>query len=150
MMYEIDLSTLVLIGLSDNETKVVTIDSEFIIKENSKKIIDNSCHYFGSSLSDRIKATNRLVNMASKTPIIVEESRNIIFFPLRSTREKNNIWVSFNHLDKYIKDGHNTILKFKNGKEITINFSYYIVDNQVTRSLILDYEINNRRKSLKK
>ena len=147
-MYEIDLSTLAIIGLSDNETKVITLDKDFIIKENSKKIIDNSCHYFGRSLSDRIKATNRLVNMASKTPIIIEESRNIIFFPLRSTREKNNMWISFNHLDKYIKDGHKTILKFKNGKQIVIDFSYYMVDNQVTRCIILDYEINNRRKSL--
>ena len=147
-MYEIDLSTLVLIGLSDNETKVYTLEDEFIVKENSKKIIDDSCRYFGSSLTDRIKATNRLVNMASKTPIIVEESRNIIFFPLKSTREKCNIWISFNQLDKYLKDGRNTILKFKNGKQIILNFSYYIVDNQVTRCIILDYEINNRRKSL--
>ena len=147
-MYEIDLSTLVLIGLSDTETKVYTLEDQFIVKENSKKIIDDSCRYFGSSLTDRIKATNRLVNMASKTPIIVEESRNIIFFPLKSTREKCNIWISFNQLDKYLKDGRNTILKFKNGKQIILNFSYYIVDNQVTRCIILDYEINNRRKSL--
>ncbi len=147
-MYEIDLSTLMLIGISDEETKIITLDNEFIIHENTKKIIDNSCHFFGSSLADRIKATNRLVNMASKTPIIIEESRNIIFFPLKSTREKNNIWISFNQLDNYSKKDNNTILKFKNGKEVSIRFSYYIVDNQVTRSIILDYEINNRRKSL--
>ena len=88
--------------------------------------------------------------MASKTPIVIEDTRNIIFFPLKSTREKNNIWISFNQLTKYTKDGNNTILKFKNNKEITIKFSYYIIDNQVTRSLILDYQINNRRKSLEK
>ena len=149
-MYEIDLSTLMLIGLDDISTKVVTIDNEFIVKESCKKIIDNSCRYFGSSLIDRIKATNRLVNMASKTPIVVEESRNIIFFPLKSTREKNNIWISFNNLDTYTKDNNNTIFIFKCGKKISLNFSYYIIDNQVTRSLILDYELNNRRKSLEK
>lgn len=149
-MYEIDLSTLMLIGLDDVSTKVVTADNEFIIKESCKKIMDNSCRFFGSSLTDRIKATNRLVNMASKTPIVVEESRNIIFFPLKSTREKNNIWISFNNLDTYTKDGNKTILIFKNGKQISLNFSYYIIDNQVTRSIMLDYEINMRRKSLEK
>ncbi len=149
-MYEIDLSTMMLIGIDENTTKIVTTDKDFIINDSCKNIMNNSCKYFGSSLIDRIKATNRLVKLNSKTPIVVEESRNIIFFPLKSTREKNNIWISFNHLDKYIKDGQNTILKFKNGKEITINFSYYIVDNQVTRSLILDYELNKRRKSLEK
>ena len=145
-MYEIDLSTLLLIGLNDESTKVVTTEGEFIVNNYSKKIIDNSCKFFGSSLADRIKATNRLVKMASKTPIIIEESRDIIFFPLRSTREKNNIWVSFNNLVKYEK----TIFYFKSGKQISIKFSYYIIDNQVTRSLMLDYEINKRRKSLEK
>lgn len=149
-MYEIDLSTLMLIGMNDESTKIITVDNEFVVNESCKKIVDNSCRYFGSSLTDRIKATNRLVNMASKTPIVIEDTRNIIFFPLKSTREKNNIWISFNQLTKYTKDGNNTILKFKNNKEITIKFSYYIIDNQVTRSLILDYQINNRRKSLEK
>ncbi len=149
-MYEIDLSTLMLIGINDESTKIITVDNEFVVNESCKKIVDNSCRYFGSSLTDRIKATNRLVNMASKTPIVIEDTRNIIFFPLKSTREKNNIWISFNQLTKYTKDGNNTILKFKNNKEITIKFSYYIIDNQVTRSLILDYQINNRRKSLEK
>ena len=149
-MYEIDLSTLMLIGIDDSHTKVVTLDNEFVVELSCKQIVDDSCRFFGSSLTERIKATNRLVKMASKTPIIIEESRNIIFFPLKSTREKNNIWVSFNHLDKYFKDDNNTVFKFKNGKSVAIKFSYYIVDNQVTRSLILDYEVGNRRKSLEK
>jgi len=149
-MYEIDLSTLMLIGIDDETTRVVTTEEELIIKNNSKKIMDESCRFFGSSLTDRVKATNRLVNMASKTPIVVEESRNIIFFPLKSTRDKNNIWISFNNLDKYEKDDNKTVFYFKYGKEISLNFSYYIVDNQVTRSILLDYEINKRRKSLEK
>ena len=147
-MYEIDLSTLMLIGIDDESTKVVTLNDEFIINSSSKEIIDYSCRFFGSSLSERIRATNRLVRMASKTPIIVEESRNIIFFPLKSTREKRNIWISFNNLDKYEKDENKTIFYFKNKKTVTLVFSYYIVDNQVTRSIILDYEFNKRKKIL--
>ena len=118
--------------------------------DNAKNIIEKSCNYFGSSLVERIKATNRLVKMASKTPIIIEESRNIIFFPLKSVREKNNIWISFNNLEKYEKKGSNTVFIFKGKKKVKINFSYYIIDNQVTRSLILDYEYQNRLKSLEK
>lgn len=86
-MYEIDLSTLLLIGIDEESTKIVTLTDEFIIHENVKTIIDNSCKFFGSSLTDRIKTTNRLINITSKSPIIIEESRNIIFFPLKSTRE---------------------------------------------------------------
>lgn len=149
-MYEIDLSTLILMGIDDKTTRVITNEDSFIVYNSSRKIVDDSCKYFGSSIENRIKSTKAIAKMSAKVPIIIEETRNIIFFPIRSTREKNNIWISFNNLDKYTKDGRNTILRFKCGKEITLKVSYYIIDNQVTRSMILDYEMNNRRKSLEK
>ena len=149
-MYEIDLSTLMLIGVDDNTTKIITLDEEYILNINSKKIIDNSCKFFGSSLVERVNMTKRLININSKSPIIIEDSRNIIFFPLKSVRDKCNIWISFNNLEKYIKNDDKTIFIFKNGKEVIIDFSYYIIDNQVTRSLMLDYEVKKRRESLKK
>lgn len=149
-MYEIDLSTLMLIGIDDSRTLVVTLEKDFIVDECAKKIIDNSCKYFGSTLVERIKATQRVVNIRSKVPIIIENSRNIIFFPLKSCREKSNIWISFNNLVRYEKKDDVTYLYFKENKVQKLDFSYYIIDNQVTRSLLLDYEMNKRRKSLEK
>lgn len=149
-MYEIDLSTLMLIGIDDYSTLVITTEKEFIVQENAKKIIDNSCKFFGSSLRECTNATQRIVNIHSKVPIIIEQSRSIIFFPLKSSREKNNIWISFNNLIKYEKKDNKTVLYFKENIVKKIEFSYYIVDNQVTRSLVLDYEVNKRRKSLEK
>lgn len=149
-MYEIDLSTLMLIGIDDYSTLVITTEKEFIVQENAKKIIDNSCKFFGSSLRECTNATQRIVNIRSKVPIIIEQSRSIIFFPLKSSREKNNIWISFNNLIKYEKKDNKTVLYFKENIVKKIEFSYYIVDNQVTRSLVLDYEVNKRRKSLEK
>ena len=42
-MYEIDLSTVMLIGLDDYKTKVITLNDEFIVEVDSKKLMDNSC-----------------------------------------------------------------------------------------------------------
>ena len=149
-MYEIDLSTVMLVGIDEYTTRVITFDSELTVDVDSKKIVDYSCKYFGSNLLERINMTKRLINIKSKSPIIIEESRNIIFFPLKSIREKCNIWISFNNLEKYTKFGNKTRFIFSNGKEVVIDFSYYIIDNQVTRSLMLDYEVKKRRESLKK
>lgn len=149
-MYEIDLSTLILLGMNDEATRVITSENDFVVKTDSKSIINNSCKFFGSNMADRLKMTNRLINIKVKAPIIVEESRNIIFFPLKSTREKNNIWISFNNLEKYEQKKDETIFYFKCGKVINIKFSYYIIDNQVTRTLMLDYELLKRRKMLEK
>ena len=119
-MYEIDLSTLVLMGIDENTTRIITDDDSFIVYASTRKIIDESCKYFGSSIENRIKSTKVVAKMSAKVPIIIEETRNIIFFPIRSTREKNNIWISFNNLENYTKNGRETILKFKSGKEITL------------------------------
>ena len=51
-MYEIDLSTLMLIGIDNEKTKVITIDNEIIVNESCKKIVDNSQY---QNLIDEIK-----------------------------------------------------------------------------------------------
>ena len=147
-MYEINLSTLMLIGIDSQSTRVVSYDDDFICPFSSKDIINNACKFFGSSINDCVKKTSRLLYISSKSPIIIEEFRNIIFFPLKSVKEKCNIWISFSNLEKYEKNGTATMFYFKGGKKISLNFSYYIIDNQVTRSMMLYYEINKRRKSV--
>lgn len=148
--YEIDCSTLMLMSEGENKTRVFTYDDEFVVDICVRKIVDNSCRFFGSNLTERTNMTKRLINITSKLPIVVEETKNIIFFPLKSTREVENIWISFNNIDRYIKNDKKTTLYFKKGKSINLNFSYYIVDNQITRSLMLDYELKKRRKSFEK
>ena len=72
-MYEIDLSTVMLIGIDDYKTKIITLDDEFITADDSKKIIDNSCKFFGSSLTDRVNMTKRLINItATEWPDVLE------------------------------------------------------------------------------
>lgn len=147
-MDEINRSTLLLIGLDDNKTRVITYDSDYLVDESARDIVNQSCINFGNTLMQRIKMTKSLVNISSKAPVLIEESRDIIFFPLKSPRLKNNIWVSFNNLNSYDKIDDKTSLNFKGNKTILLDFSYYIFDNQVTKAILLHYEIKKRRKSL--
>ena len=70
--YEIDMSTLMIMSISENTTRIITIDDDFIVNDNSLSIIDNSCRFFGNSLKERINVTKRLVNISSKSPIIIK------------------------------------------------------------------------------
>ena len=147
-MYEVNLSTLLLIGIDEKSTKVVDFNGEYLINDNVKNIINYSCKFFGSSLVERGNVTKRLINISNKAPIFIEETKNMIFFPLRSTREKVNIWISFNNLESYEQVGRKTLLKFNNQYELLIDYSYYMVDNQMTRCMMLDYMTKKRRESL--
>ena len=145
-MYEINLSTLMLIGLDDEHTKVITFDEEIIINCNSRKIIDNSCKFFGSTLNDKVKNTSRLINISSKTPIIIEESRNIIFFPTTSPRLDNCNWLSLKNIVDYKKDKNNSIVYFDNNIKLPIKISYGSLDNQVLRAARLESIMRNNKK----
>lgn len=142
--YEININTLALIGF-ENKTRVYENDKTFIVNKPVSKIIDDSCSFFGSSLSGRQKGTNDLIGVSYKCPIIIEESRNIIFFPTCSPRMLNCSWISLNNIeDYYSKINNEVVIKFKNGKKISIPSTYGIIDNQVLRSTRLESVLRGR------
>ena len=48
-------------------------------------------------------ASKGILNIDMKVPILVEESHDIIFFPVTSCINKNSIWISYQNLIKYNK-----------------------------------------------
>lgn len=51
--YEINRKTLAIIPISEERTKIIEEEDEFIINVPALKIIDNSCRFFGSSYEGR-------------------------------------------------------------------------------------------------
>ena len=92
------------IPVGEKKSKVVEKDSSFIINQCPNKIMDDSCKYYGSSISGRQKGTTNLTGISYKAPIIVQEEGNIIFFPTSSPRLKKCCWVSLNNIDSYYYD----------------------------------------------
>ena len=146
--YEININTLALIPLNDETTKIIEEEEEFIIKKSSLKIIDDNCKFFGSSYNGRLEGTKNILGVSHKAPIIIEESREIIFFPTKSPRLENCEWISLFNIKRYKKIGQNVLINFYCGKSITLNISYGIFDNQVLRATRLITLLNLRKKRL--
>ena len=146
--YEINEDTLALISLDDN-TKVFENDRTFTIEKATSKIMEDSCEYFGSSLSGRQKGTEKLIGVTYKAPIIVEESKNIIFFPTTSPRIKSCNWISLNNLERYYTKNKKVVLEFKNKQKIMLNMSYGIIDNQILRATRLEAVLRGRKSEKK-
>lgn len=147
--YEINESTLAVVSNAENLSTVYEEDKIFQISLNSNQIMEDSCNYFGSSLDGRRKGTEALIGINYKPPVIVEESKEIIFFPTASSRSKMNHWISLNHIASYYKDGENMIIQFKNGQKVYLNISYGILDNQILRATRLESALRGRKKSKK-
>ena len=145
--YEINVDTLLLIPIDYNKTKVIEKGDVFIVKCSTLSIIKKSCLFFGSSYEGRKAAIKYLIGIDMKVPILIEESRNIIFFPTASCVNQNSIWVSYQNLLKYSKKNEfSTILYFENNKKIVIEVKYNLIDNQVIRCLKLDTILLKRKK----
>lgn len=145
--YEITEETCALIAINNECTKIIELDDEIIIKNSTSKILDYSCKYYGSSYLGRKEGSMNILKNIYKIPIIVEESRNIIFFPISSTRQNDTTWISLKNIKSYKKVDKNTEIIFKNNKKILLRISYYSLQNQILRSSYLEMIFLSRKKS---
>lgn len=146
--YEINNSTLAIIALNENESKIIELDDIYIVEKSVYEIIDHSCKYFGSSYMGRHEGTKMVTGIKYKTPILIEESQNIIFFPTTSAKTDNCMWISLNNIKKYTKYKRFSKIIFKNNYELVINISYGSLENQILRSSLLDNTIRNHKKEI--
>ena len=143
--YEINSSTIAIVPLDDNSSKIYEEEEEYIVNKNSNKIIEENCRFYGSSYRGRCEGTKYLTGIKSKYPIIIEESRNIIFFPTSSIRSNDNIWLSLNKIKSYNKDKFGSVIVFNNDKKIELNISLYSLDNQYCRANLLKAKIYDKK-----
>ena len=147
--YEINSYTIAITYVDSTTSKVYEYDKEFLVHKSTIEIIDSSCKYFGSSYQGRFEGTKSLTGYNYKSPIIVEESNKMIFFPLSSPRFENCNWISLNHIKDHFKIGFKTIVLFRNMKEIEFDISINSFENQLLRSTRLKVLLEDNLKYLK-
>lgn len=143
--YEINSATLAIMPINENTSRVIEGDNEYIVNKATTSIIDDSCKFFGSSYQGRFEGTKSVLGVNYKAPILIEETREIIFFPTISPRLKECKWISLKNVDKYFKNGYNSKIIFKNGRELELDISYPSLENQILRSTRLESIIRNRK-----
>ena len=143
--YEINVNTQAIIPINENKSKIIEENRTLIVNETPMKIIERSCRYFGSSYQGRFLGTKNLIGVSHKAPIIIEETREIIFFPTNSPRQSSCVWISLKHLENYKKTDQNSIIKFYSGNLLTLDISYGMLDNQVLRATRLESVLRFRK-----
>jgi competence protein ComK len=142
--YEINRNTMALIPIDDNHTKIIERNNIFIININIMEIIESSCEYFGSSYVGRKEGTKYLTGITHKSPIIIEESNKLIYFPTESPRLSSCSWIGFNNIKDYINNNGKGTIIFDNNKILDLDISYGSLDNQILRSSKLESILRKR------
>lgn len=144
--YEINVETLLIVPYERRKSKVYEYDDEFIVNMSPLEIIKNSCLYFGCSYDGRRDGVKSIIGVDMKVPILIEDSKHIIFFPTSSCINQSSIWISYQNLLKYSKvDEFSTMLYFRNNKNIKVTTKYNLIDNQVIRCVKLETLLLKRK-----
>lgn len=143
--YIINESTLVLFSLG-NRTQVYENYTNYIIDQSIMSIIDNSCKYYGSSFKGRCDATDYLIGIRYKCPIIISEKKCLIFFPTSSPRFDECVWINYKAIKKYyLNEQNELIIILNNDKKLILNISSNIMTNQILKSSRLESIFLNNR-----
>lgn len=143
--YEINEGTLAIISTGINSSKILEDKENYVIGKRSFDILDHSCKYFGSSYEGRKEGAKAIIGATYKIPIVVEDARNIVFFPTTSPDDNQCIWLAVNRIKDYYEEEFNTTkIIFDNGIELTLPLSFRAVQNQIFRATRLSYLLKNR------
>ncbi|MBR1376492.1 MAG: competence protein ComK [Bacilli bacterium] len=132
--YVINAETVVVMSVGSSCCKVYELDDCFEVNMSLKEIIELSCNYFGSSFNGRLEGSKYYLGYNYKLPIIVDEYRDIIVFPTKSYESNNNYLISLNQIKDFEKKNKGILIYLKNGKNIEIEDSYGIFENQYLKA----------------
>lgn len=145
MDYEITFDTQVILPVENNSSRIIENNESYVINVPPMQVLEHSCEYFGSSFSGRKEGTKKLLGITHKSPIIVEESRKIIFFPTTSPDRIDCVWINLEKVNKYYKSSSKkSIIEFKNGDIIEFDVSIGSLTNQIMRASRLKYILEER------
>ena len=145
MDYEVNYDTQVILPIEGSKSKVIESDNEYVVDQTVQEVLEHSCEYFGSSYEGRKEGTRKMLGITHKSPIIVEESQKMIFFPTTSPERLDCIWINLEKIDKYYKiDNKKSAIKSKNGDKLEFDVSFGSLSNQILRATRLKFVLDER------
>lgn len=146
--YEVNVNTLAIIPIDQKISKVIESENTYLVNKKTSEIIDDSCKFFGSSYSGRHEGTKNLIGINYKSPIVIEETNDIIFFPTSSPRFYDCSWLSLNNIKNFEKSDNKCKIIFKNNTSILLDISLGSIQNQILRATLLESVLRKRKISL--
>ena len=143
--YEVNEETLAVIGVGKNQSKILERGKEYLVEDSAYEVIDYSCQYFGSSYLGRVDGSKKMLGANYKLPIIVEESSELIFFPLMTPDSPKCIWISLKWFKDIIEADGKSYIVLKNGQKIECLTSKSSIKNQLMRASRLNLILNERK-----
>lgn len=133
------------------EALVENVTEPNIINTPAAKVIFEAHEYYGEKLIARFDGAKILCGFMNKSPVAISVINNYYFFPTHSPANPNCAWISNSHVSKISKGKYgDSIIHFKDGRELSLPVSDRILDNQRYRTSHYRVCIEEQLKSVRK
>ena len=135
ILYEVNGGTLYIKGVSKDKCIIREIDGkETEYPLSSRKIMNQSCICFGSTLEGRLEGIGELTGIKYKA---TDDINNIF---------NGNAWISLSHVVDVIPTEKGVAIMFTDRSIGEFNVSKYILQNQMAKAKSIYFELFNREK----
>ncbi|MGX6442302.1 competence protein ComK [Neobacillus sp. K501] len=116
-------------------SQIFEVEDVFLSPFKPLDIIRKSCEYFGSDYEGRKNGTRQLMGITHKSPIAIDPTNRIFFFPTTSPNRQECIWISNEHIDTYERiSPQETLITFHNKQSFPFPVPFSSINNQVLRT----------------
>jgi len=122
---------------NNNKTIIYDVDNIRVINKNIKRILDENCSFYGSSLSGRKKSAKNILNIHYKVPVVVKE--DVILLQVNNIRNKECLFLVLNKIVDYKLENQKLKIICINKQVFLINIS----KNSFEKMLINSIKLNN-------
>ena len=104
--------------------------------KNIKRILDENCSFYGSSLSGRKKSAKNILNIHYKVPVVVKE--DVILLQVNNIRNKECLFLVLNKIVDYKLENQKLKIICINKQVFLINISKYSFEKMLINSIKLN------------
>ena len=145
MFYEINKFTLAILPNGRNGSIIYEGNKVIHSNFNPVSLIKKNCLINGCTYIGRLKSAEFLTGYKYKTPILIKEEGNLIFFPTNSPRIKNCAWICLNNVAHINLLNRGTDIVFLNKIFLHFDISFYILNNQYLRAVNLEAKLRKNK-----
>ncbi|WP_102344787.1 competence protein ComK [Bacillus sp. Marseille-P3661] len=149
--YDVSKKTMALLSVAHMDFSTIVIEENRIlfVRQTTTQIIKAACMNGGAEYDGRRKSMSYLIGCKQKVPMAIIPHEGIYAFPTISPTCYECNWIFFHHV-KYIttytpKDSAaKSMIVFKNGQEITLSESTYVLEKQMQRTAMCIISLTGR------
>ncbi|MBD1383114.1 competence protein ComK [Metabacillus arenae] len=117
------------------------------VKISPKQIIEESCDYYGCTMSGCLESAQNILKGKKMLPVLISKVDKLCMIPIISADNPDNVWLSYKHIFDVIADGKNSTAVLSNYKKVKLEISKETLNTKIEKAghLICTYDLRSER-----